>query len=78
MNKEQKKLENWQIYVDEMKDQNSEQYLTGDMEGYRRGYTDGSKVGARSATDLTLAGSLIIALIAGALGILIGLNVAVL
>lgn len=32
--------ESWQAYVDRMKDQVPEQYLAGDIEGYRRGYSD--------------------------------------
>ena len=32
--------DSWQDYVDRMKDQNPEEYLAGDIEGYRRGYAD--------------------------------------
>ena len=32
--------ESWQAYVDRMQDQKPEEYLAGDIEGYRRGYAD--------------------------------------
>lgn len=77
MNEEQKKLEKWQSYVDEMKDQNPEQYLAGDLQGYRRGYSDGLKDERKTTdqekTDLTLAGVLLIVLLAGSVGVLIGM-----
>lgn len=40
----------WQEYVDKMKGQHTEQYLAGDMEGYRRGWTDGAKSRPRTFT----------------------------
>lgn len=77
MNEEQKKVENWQTYVDEMKDQNPEQYLAGDLQGYRRGYSHGVEVERQKTdqekTDLTLAGVLLIVLLAGSVGVLIGM-----
>lgn len=77
MNKEQKKLENWQAYVDEMKDQNPEQYLAGDMQGYRRGYMHGREVergkAKQAIIDLPLIGVLLIVLLVGIVGVLIGI-----
>jgi len=37
----------WQEYVADMREQNCEQYLAGDIEGYRRGYGDGVEAGRR-------------------------------
>ena len=65
----------WQQYLDEMKEQNTEQYLAGDMEGYRRGYTDGGEQRDRDKTDLTLAGLSIMAVISAAVGFGIGIAV---
>lgn len=64
---------NWNKYVEEMRRQKPEQYLAGDMEGYRRGYSHGREVERQSKTDLTLAGAILIALITGGLGIVVGL-----
>lgn len=64
----------WADYVEHMKDKNCEEFLTGDIEGYRRGYTDGAKSGEQKAIDLTLAGAFVIALLAGAIGFAIGVG----
>lgn len=57
-----------------MKEKNCEEYLAGDIQGYRRGYTDGAKTGEREAVDLTLAGAFVIALLAGAIGFALGVG----
>jgi len=60
--KEKRRLDSWNAYVAEMRGQHTEEYLAGDMEGYRRGYTHGRQVEKQSKTDLTLAGALLLAL----------------
>lgn len=65
-------LEDWQLYVDQMKDRCAEEYLAGDAEGYRRGYTEGREVGEYKATDLTLAALLVTAIVCAAAGMAVG------
>lgn len=62
----------WQDYVDDMRDQKPEQYLAGDIEGYRRGYGDGVKAGERRTVDHILAGAVIVALVWFTLGVFVG------
>lgn len=67
---------NWWAYVAAMKDRYSEEYLAGDLEGYRRGYEDRGQEKKQETTDLTLAGAIYIGIIAAALGFLVGFNLA--
>lgn len=82
MDNEQKKMapgtdmESWREYCLRMRDQNTEEFLTGDIEGYRRGYADGRQQEEQERTDLTLAGVIITSVIAGAIGLTVGLVVA--
>lgn len=62
----------WQTYVDQMKGQNPEQYLAGDLEGYRRGYTDGVQSEKQARVDWNFAGLILAMLLAGAAGFLWG------
>lgn len=62
----------WQDYVDDQAQQNPEQYLAGDIEGYRRGYGDGVTTGEQRKIDHTLAGAIIIALTWFTFGVFIG------
>lgn len=36
-----KELDDWTKYIEQMKDQAAEEFLAGDIEGYRRGMADG-------------------------------------
>lgn len=68
--------DSWAVYCERMKGQAAQEYLAGDMQGYRRGYSDGATKGKQQTTDLTLAGAMYVAIIAGALGFLVGFNLA--
>lgn len=59
-----------------MKARHCEEYLAGDLEGYRRGYGDRVQEKKQEKTDLTLAGAIYIGIIAAALGFLVGFNIA--
>lgn len=66
----------WSAYVEKMQDQKPEEYLAGDLEGYRRGYGDGRDAAKGKPADfkLTIIGTFVVALLAGAIGFALGVG----
>ena len=58
-----------------MKRQKPELYLAGDIEGYRRGYSNGRRRGKQERADWQFAGLILAMLLAVAGGVLLGMNV---
>jgi hypothetical protein len=69
--------ESWADYVKRMKGEHNEQFLTGDLEGYRRGYTHGRRVEKQKRTDFSIGVAAMISLVFAALGFAVGFAIAV-